>query len=161
MTSAQATPELAGASALVAGGNSGIGRATARALAGQGAHLVISGRDKARGEKAVEEIRATGGEADFVAGELSDEASARELAAHARERAGKVDILVNNAGIYPFGPTADTTERDFDAVFSLNAKAPYFVVAELARSSTCRRWSPPTAIPASACTGRAWPRWNS
>ena len=132
MTSAQATPELAGASALVTGGNSGIGRATARALAGQGAHVVISGRDKDRGEQVVEEIRATGGEADFVASELSDEASARALAAHARERAGKVDILVNNAGIYPFGPTADTTERDFDAVFSLNVKAPYFLVAELA-----------------------------
>ena len=45
---------------------------------------------------------------------------------------GRVDILINNAGIYPFGPTHEMTEEGFDRVFSLNVKAPYFLVAELA-----------------------------
>jgi NAD(P)-dependent dehydrogenase (short-subunit alcohol dehydrogenase family) len=67
-----------------------------------------------------------------VAIDLRDEASARQLAARARELAGEVDILVNNAGIYPFGPTEQTSEQTFDAVFALNVKVPYFLVAELA-----------------------------
>jgi NAD(P)-dependent dehydrogenase (short-subunit alcohol dehydrogenase family) len=45
---------------------------------------------------------------------------------------GHVDILINNAGIYPFGPTHEMTEEQFDRVFSLNVKVPYFLVAELA-----------------------------
>jgi NAD(P)-dependent dehydrogenase (short-subunit alcohol dehydrogenase family) len=45
---------------------------------------------------------------------------------------GAVDILVNNAGIYPFGPTADTAEEQFDAVYALNVKVPYYLVAQLA-----------------------------
>lgn len=123
---------LQGRSALVTGGNSGIGRATAVALANLGAHVVISGRDEVRGNQVVRDIRAGGGRADFVATELRDEASARELAARARELVGQVDILVNNAGIYPFGPTDRTSEQTFDSVFALNVKAPYFLVAELA-----------------------------
>ncbi|MGK5739438.1 SDR family NAD(P)-dependent oxidoreductase [Micromonospora sp. URMC 103] len=124
--------ELQGTVALVTGGTSGIGRAAAVALARQGAHVVISGRDEARGNEVVGEIWAAGGRADFVVADLRDEASARALAARARELGGRVDILVNNAGIYPFGPTELTTEQDFDAVYSLNVKAPYFLVADLA-----------------------------
>jgi NAD(P)-dependent dehydrogenase (short-subunit alcohol dehydrogenase family) len=124
--------ELSGTTALVTGGTSGIGRAAAEALAGLGAHVVISGRDAGRGAQVVESIRAAGGRAEFVATELRDEASARSLAARARELLGHVDVLVNSAGIFPFGPTAQTSESDFDAVFALNVKAPYFLVAELA-----------------------------
>ncbi|MFC0509057.1 SDR family NAD(P)-dependent oxidoreductase [Micromonospora costi] len=124
--------ELQGTVALVTGGTSGIGRATALALAGRGAHVVISGRDETRGNEVVREIRTAGGRADFVVADLRDEASARSLAARARELAGPVDVLVNNAGIYPFGPTELTTEQDFDAVYALNVKAPYFLVAALA-----------------------------
>jgi NAD(P)-dependent dehydrogenase (short-subunit alcohol dehydrogenase family) len=124
--------ELSGTTALVTGGTSGIGRAAATALAGLGAHVVISGRDAGRGAQVVKAIRAAGGRADFVAAELQDRASARSLAVKARELVGHVDVLVNNAGRFPFGPTADTPESDFDAVFSLNVKVPYFLVAELA-----------------------------
>ncbi|SIN20458.1 SDR family NAD(P)-dependent oxidoreductase [Micromonospora cremea] len=124
--------DLRGKSALVTGGNSGIGRATAMALATLGAHVVISGRDETRGGDVVREIRAAGGQADFLVADLRDEASARSLAARTRELVGQVDVLVNNAGIYPFGPTEQTTEQDFDSVFALNVKAPYFLVAELA-----------------------------
>src|SRR5207249_5813169 len=59
--------------------------------------------------------------------------SARELARKAIELGnGHVDILINNAGIYPFGPTHEMTEEMFERVYSLNVKAPYFLVAELA-----------------------------
>jgi NAD(P)-dependent dehydrogenase (short-subunit alcohol dehydrogenase family) len=124
--------ELFGMSALVTGATSGIGRATAIALAGQGAHVALSGRDDERGHRVVEEIAMAGGSAEFLAADLRDEASARSLARRAIERLGQVDVLVNNAGIYPFASTEQTTEADFDAVFAVNVKAPYFLVAELA-----------------------------
>ena len=124
--------ELSGTTALVTGGTSGIGRETAIALAGLGAHVVLSGRDAARGEEAVSRIRESGGKADFVAADLTDAASARALADRARELAGQVDVLVNNAGIFPTGPTASLSEADFDRVYGINVKVPYFLVAELA-----------------------------
>ncbi|MEV4053805.1 SDR family oxidoreductase [Amycolatopsis sp. NPDC049688] len=130
--------ELSGSTALVTGGTSGIGRATAVALAGLGAHVVLSGRDAGRGAEVVETIRANGGKADFVAAELTDAASARALADRAREVGGPIDVLVNNAGIFPTGPTADFPEADFDAVFATNVKAPFFLVAALAPEMAAR-----------------------
>ncbi len=119
--------------ALVTGGTSGIGLATARKLAQLGIHVLVVGRNAERGGKAVEEIRAAGGKADFVSSDLQDAASARAVAKTALELGnGQVDILINNAGVFPFGPTQEMTEKDFDRVFSLNVKAPYFLVAELA-----------------------------
>jgi NAD(P)-dependent dehydrogenase (short-subunit alcohol dehydrogenase family) len=133
------TNDLTGTTALVTGGNSGIGRAAALTLAQRSAHVVLSGRDAARGEQVAAEIRARGGSADFVAADLSDETSARQLAKQATELGGgHVDILVNNAGIYPFGPTHEATEEDFDKVFALNVKAPFFLVAELAPKMAAR-----------------------
>jgi NAD(P)-dependent dehydrogenase (short-subunit alcohol dehydrogenase family) len=126
------TASFTGATALVTGGNSGIGRATAIALAGRGAHVVLTGRDPGRGQEVVEAIRASGGTADFIAASLTDEASARALARQAVELGGQVDILVNNAGVFPFGPTDEATEADFDSVYAVNVKVPFFLVAELA-----------------------------
>lgn len=130
--------ELSGRTALVTGGNSGIGRATAVALAARGAKVVLSGRDAARGEQTVRQIEEAGGTAFFVPAELGDEASARALAARAAQLAGPVDILVNSAGIFPFGPTGKTTGQQFDEVFALNVKVPYFLVAELAPAMAAR-----------------------
>jgi len=91
------------------------------------------GRNAGRGEKTVDEIRAAGGKADFISADLQDAASARAVAKKAIDLGGgHVDILVNNAGIYPFGPTHEMTEEQFDRVFSINVKAAYFLVAELA-----------------------------
>jgi NAD(P)-dependent dehydrogenase (short-subunit alcohol dehydrogenase family) len=118
--------------ALITGGTSGIGRATANKLAQLGIQVVVVGRNAERGKKTVEEIRAAGGKADFISSDLRDAASAREVAKRAIELGnGHVDIVINNAGIYPFGPTQEMTEEQFDRVFSLNVKAPYFLVAEL------------------------------
>jgi NAD(P)-dependent dehydrogenase (short-subunit alcohol dehydrogenase family) len=103
------------------------------ALAGLGAHVVLTGRDRTRGEQAVADIRAQGGRADFVAAELTDEAGARQLAKQATDLGGgHVDILVNNAGVFPFGPTHELSEADFDSVYALNVKVPFFLVAALA-----------------------------
>jgi NAD(P)-dependent dehydrogenase (short-subunit alcohol dehydrogenase family) len=119
--------------ALITGGTSGIGRATANKLAQLGIHVLVVGRNAERGKKTIEEIRALGGKADFISSDLQDAASARAVAQRAVELGdGHVDILINNAGIYPFGPTQEMTEEQFDRVFSVNVKAPYFLVAELA-----------------------------
>jgi NAD(P)-dependent dehydrogenase (short-subunit alcohol dehydrogenase family) len=119
--------------ALITGGTSGIGRATANKLAELGIHVLVVGRNAERGKKTVDEIRASGGRADFISSDLRGASSAREVARRAIELGnGQVDILINNAGIYPFGPTHEMTEELFDRVFSLNVKTPYFLVAELA-----------------------------
>jgi NAD(P)-dependent dehydrogenase (short-subunit alcohol dehydrogenase family) len=118
---------------LITGGTSGIGRATANKLATLGIHVLVVGRNAKRGDETLAEIRAAGGEADFISSDLRNASSAREVAKRALELGnGRVDILINNAGIFPFGPTDKTTEEEFDGVFSLNVKAPYFLVAELA-----------------------------
>jgi NAD(P)-dependent dehydrogenase (short-subunit alcohol dehydrogenase family) len=131
--------DLAGSTALITGGTSGIGRAAARSLAQRGAHVIISGRNSERGEAVVAEIRAAGGKADFAATDLRDAAGTRDLAEQATELGGgHVDILVNNAGVFPFGPTHETTAADFDNVYTLNVKAPFFLVAALAPAMAAR-----------------------
>jgi NAD(P)-dependent dehydrogenase (short-subunit alcohol dehydrogenase family) len=122
-----------GLTALITGGTSGIGRAAANKMALLGIHVLVVGRNVERGERTVAEIRAAGGRADFISSDLLDASSARQVAKRAIELGnGHVDILINNAGIFPFGPTNKTTEEEFDRVYSLNVKAPYFLVAELA-----------------------------
>jgi NAD(P)-dependent dehydrogenase (short-subunit alcohol dehydrogenase family) len=119
--------------ALITGGTSGIGRATANQLARLGIHVLVVGRNAERGKTTVDEIRAAGGKGDFISADLQDAASARIVAKKAIELGnGDVDILINNAGIFPFGPTHEMTEEQFDRVFAINVKVPYFLVAELA-----------------------------
>src|SRR5437870_9195287 len=119
--------------ALITGGPSRIGRAAANKLAQPGIHVIVVGRHAERGQKTVADIRAAGGEAHFISSDLRDASSAREVARRAVELGnGRVDILINNAGVFPFGPTHETTEEVFESVYSLNVKAPYFLVAALA-----------------------------
>jgi NAD(P)-dependent dehydrogenase (short-subunit alcohol dehydrogenase family) len=92
-----------------------------------------------RGEKTIAEIRKAGGQADFIPSDLRDASSARAVARKALEVTnGQVDILVNNVGVYPFGTTHEMTEASFNEVYSLNVKAPYLLVAELAPSMAKR-----------------------
>src|ERR1700741_955459 len=113
--------------ALITGGTSGIGRATAKKLAQLGIHVIVVGRNPERGEKTVAEIRAAGGKANFISSDLRDASSVREVARRAIQLGnGHIDILINNAGIYPFGPTHEMTEEMFKRVYSLNVKVPYF-----------------------------------
>jgi NAD(P)-dependent dehydrogenase (short-subunit alcohol dehydrogenase family) len=119
--------------ALITGGTSGIGLATAKKLAQLGMHVLIVGRNVERGKKAVDSMRVEGCKADFIASDLQNAASARDLAKKAIELGnGQVDILINNVGIFPFGPTHEMTEEQFDLVYAVNVRAPYFLVAQIA-----------------------------
>jgi NAD(P)-dependent dehydrogenase (short-subunit alcohol dehydrogenase family) len=130
---------LNGRTALVTGSTSGIGRATALHLAELGAHVIVSGRDAARGDATVGAIRAAGGKADFVAADLTNADSVRELAQRATELgAGHVDVLVNNAGVFPFGATEQTDETALDLLYAVNLKAPYLLVQALAPGMAAR-----------------------
>jgi NAD(P)-dependent dehydrogenase (short-subunit alcohol dehydrogenase family) len=114
--------------ALVTGATSGIGRAVAVKLADDGFHVLVHGRDAARGAEVVEEIVKNGGSAEFLAADLADLHAIEQLAAAARD----VDVLVNNAGFSWFGPTATLTADTFDALFTANVRSAYFLTAALA-----------------------------
>jgi len=117
--------DLEGRRALVTGGTSGIGRETAERLAADGAHVVVSGRDPARGAATVAAIEREGGHAEFVRADLRDAADAALLA----DRAGAVDVLVNNAGVFRFGGIADMGAADLDDIFAVNVRGPYVLTA--------------------------------
>jgi NAD(P)-dependent dehydrogenase (short-subunit alcohol dehydrogenase family) len=92
---------MGGQTVLVTGGTSGIGKATAVAMAAMGADVVITGRDPERGGLAVEEIRAesTGGSVELILADLAVRAEVRRLAEEFRERHDRLDVLINNAGL--------------------------------------------------------------
>jgi NAD(P)-dependent dehydrogenase (short-subunit alcohol dehydrogenase family) len=131
---------LTGETALVTGATSNIGRAIAIAFAAEGAHVVVSGRDRERGGAVVDQIRAAGGRAQFVAAALDGSARAStDLATEAtRVLDGRVDVLVNSAGIYPSFSTAATDEATFDDVYAVNVKAPFFLTAAIAPAMVAR-----------------------
>ncbi|KOV90598.1 MULTISPECIES: SDR family NAD(P)-dependent oxidoreductase [Streptomyces] len=124
--------------ALVTGSTSNIGQAIAEAFAAEGAHVIVSGRNRERGARVVEGIRASGGRADFLVADLDGSAEAsQDLAARARETlGGRIDILVNNAGIYPSPATTATDEKTFDEVYGVNVKAPFFLTAAVVPGMT-------------------------
>ena len=124
----------AGRRALVTGATSGIGREVARHLARAGAEVVVHGRDEQRGAETVGEIEEAGGRARFIGADLGDPVELRRLV----DEAGDVDVLVNNAGFSWFGATADLDVATFDALFAANVRAPYFLVAGIARKMAAR-----------------------
>jgi NAD(P)-dependent dehydrogenase (short-subunit alcohol dehydrogenase family) len=133
--------DLKGKTALVTGSTSGIGRATALALAARGAHVLIVGRDEQRAKGVVAEIEGSGGSATFRLTTLADLESARDLVEWATLAGeGHVDILINNARVALMGPSNVATEADFDETFAVNVKVPFFLVASLAPAMAERGW---------------------
>jgi NAD(P)-dependent dehydrogenase (short-subunit alcohol dehydrogenase family) len=114
--------------ALVTGATSGIGRAIALRLARDGLEVIVHGRDAARGDEVVEQVRAVGGQASFVAADLGNPIDVQRLG----DAVGSVDVLVNNGGFSWFGPTADLDVATFDALYASNVRAPFLLVAALA-----------------------------
>ena len=126
---------LAGRTALVTGSTGGLGVAVASALAAEGAFVVVSGRDKARGDAVVADIRSAGGVAEFIAADLgAGEQEARRLAEQATLAAGgRMDVLVNNAAtlLMPT-PTAEISEEALQDAFAVNVFAPFLLTGALA-----------------------------
>jgi NAD(P)-dependent dehydrogenase (short-subunit alcohol dehydrogenase family) len=125
MTDVATTPPL---TALVTGATSGLGQEIALHLARDGMRVIVVGRDAARGAAVVEQIEAAGGQASFIAADLSNPTDIERLAAEA----GDIDVLVNNAGISIWGPTEKMTVEDFDTMFASNVRAPYLLVGAFA-----------------------------
>ena len=124
---------LSGKTALVTGASRGIGRASALALAKAGAQVLVhySSRGK-EAEAVVAEIRQAGGRADKVAADLRAPNGPHALAKLVHGIVGsRLDILVANAGIAKAASIEDTTVEDFDALFAVNVRAPYFLVQQL------------------------------
>jgi 3-oxoacyl-[acyl-carrier protein] reductase len=124
---------LAGKTALVTGGSRGIGRAAALALAKGGAQVLVHyGHGAQEAEAVVAQIRADGGRADAVAADLAAADGAHNLAKQVRSIVGeRLDILVPNAGISKSATIEETTVADFDQLFAVNVRAPFFLVQQL------------------------------
>jgi len=126
--------------ALVTGGSSGIGQAVCVALAREGARVIIAARRQAEGEATAQRIRADGGDALFVAADVTQSASVRELVRRGVQQYGRLDIAFNNAGIT--GSTrhniVEFEETDFDSTIAVNLKGAWlcmkYEIPELLRS---------------------------
>lgn len=118
--------------ALVTGASRGIGKATALALGAAGAYVLVHcnrGLDEARG--VVTEIRDRGGRADVLVADLASAEGPRILAAEVGERVRRLDVLVASAGIAQTAKLEYTRIEDFDRLFAVNVRAPFFLVQQL------------------------------
>ncbi|WP_213771957.1 SDR family oxidoreductase [Bradyrhizobium sp. dw_78] len=124
---------LSGKTALVTGASRGIGRASALALAKAGAQVLVHyGRGKDEAEAVVQEIRKAGGRAEAVAANLAAPDGAQALAKQVRAIIGdRLDVLVANAGVSKAATLEETTVEDFDNLFAVNVRAPFFLVQQL------------------------------
>lgn len=125
--------KFSGKTALVTGASRGIGRATALALAKEGAQVLIHyGSGAKEAEAVVAEIRKGEGRAQAIAADLAMPDGAHKLAKEVRSIIGdRLDILVANAGISKNATIEDTTVEDFDKLYAVNVRAPFFLVQQL------------------------------
>jgi 3-oxoacyl-[acyl-carrier protein] reductase len=124
---------LSNKTALVTGASRGIGRSAALTLAAAGAQVIVHyGRNAEQAKAVVDEIRREGGRADEISADLATPKGPHALAEQLRKRVGeRLDILVLNAGISNHTPFEDMTVEEFDALFAVNVRAPYFLVQQL------------------------------
>jgi 3-oxoacyl-[acyl-carrier protein] reductase len=124
---------LDGKTALVTGASRGIGRATAMVLAAAGARVLVHfGKSHQDADTLVAAIRNSGGKADAVGADLAAPEAATELATKVRSLVGdRLDIFVANAGISKAGRIEDHTIQDFDNLFAINVRAPFFLLQQL------------------------------
>lgn len=126
--------EFAGKVAIITGGNSGIGAATARRVAQMGAHVVITGRRQDEGQLLVDEIKRNGGSAAFIQADLSKPEQVKRIVPFALQTFGRLDYAFNNAGIAGENRLlADQTEENFDRVFAVNVKALFLLLQDEVR----------------------------
>jgi NAD(P)-dependent dehydrogenase (short-subunit alcohol dehydrogenase family) len=120
----QGRGRLAGRTALVTGGGSGIGREAALLFAAEGASLVVVDRDAGAGESTARAIAEAGGRATFVAADVARARDVEAAVAHAEREHGALHVLFNNAGIFPArdGSPVDTDEEIWDQVMAVNLK---------------------------------------
>ena len=125
--------DLSNKIALVTGASRGLGRAAAARLAQAGARVIVhysASRDAA--ESIAAEIRSKGGTADLIAADLSAADGAHKLAEAVRGLGvEKLDILVNNAGVGTFSSIDEQSVEEFDRLFAVNVRSPYFLVQQL------------------------------
>ena len=112
--------DFAGKVALVTGGTSGIGKATALAFAEAGAKVVLTGRREKEGKEVVAEIERRGGAAAFFRADFSKEAEVKAAVDFVVATYGRLDVAFNNAGVESLGPLAEITEDKYRAVFDIN-----------------------------------------
>lgn len=121
---------LNGKVAIVTGGSRGIGRAIAMALGDEGATVVLAARSVEKLAETAEQVRRTGGRAEPVVTELTDEESIKDLVQVTQERYDRLDILINNAGITHSARLEDTQTADWDRCWAVNARGPFLLCRE-------------------------------
>lgn len=118
---------LDGKRAIISGAASGIGRATARLFAAEGAAVTLADIDEAGGQEVAREIEAAGGQAQFVACDVTRAEDCQRVVERAVERFGGLDVLFNNAGIAVRRSVVDLDEADWDRSMNVNAKSVYLM----------------------------------
>jgi 3-oxoacyl-[acyl-carrier protein] reductase len=121
--------KLRGKAAIVTGGGTGVGRATALALAERGCHVLVNySRSSAEAEATAQEVRAKGVRGVAFRADVADDAACRAMVARALADFGGLDVLVNSAGTTSFIPHGDlekVTDADWDRILSVNLKGPF------------------------------------
>ena len=115
--------DLTGKTAIITGGNGGIGLGIARGLAEAGANLIIAGRKKEKNDRAVKELRSIGSHCVAVECDVVDQSQIDACIEAALDEFGQIDILVNNAGIAIGGPPEELSEEAWDEVVDTNLKS--------------------------------------
>jgi len=128
-----ASGRLAGKTALVTGSTRGLGRTMAEWLAREGANIVVSGREDAAVQTAVDEIRALGVEATGIPADLARIEETYRLAEEALHRVERIDILVNNAGMSTRKSFWEYTDEDWDYQVNVNVRSPFILAQQLAK----------------------------